>query len=90
MVLRVMAAALTFGLLVRAPAGGGRSRSIGAQEGKAGLPRQKPTGSHLIVRVCHPLSEWDAIDKEQQENAVREVGRVQAMGPSDGTGFNPN
>lgn len=49
-----------------------------------------PTGSRLTIRTCRTKPEWDAIDKEQQEHAEREVGRVQAMGRSDGTGFNPN
>jgi hypothetical protein len=49
-----------------------------------------PTGSRLTVRTCHSKSEWEAIDKERQAHADREVGRVQAMSQSDGTGFNPN
>jgi hypothetical protein len=49
-----------------------------------------PTGSRLTVRTCHSKSEWEAIDKERQDHADREVGRVQAMSQGDGTGFNPN
>lgn len=51
---------------------------------------KKPTGSRLIVRTCHTESEWTAIDKEEQEHADREVGRVSEMGRNNGTGFNPN
>ncbi len=51
---------------------------------------KKPTGSRLSVRTCRTQSEWAAIDREDQEQADREVGRIQAMGRSDGTGFNPN
>ena len=51
---------------------------------------KKPTGSRLVVRACHTESEWTAIDKEEQEHADREVGRVSEMGRNNGTGFNPN
>lgn len=51
---------------------------------------KKPTGSRLVVRTCHTEAEWTAIDKEEQERADREVGRVAEMGRNNGTGFNPN
>lgn len=87
--MRLIAAALTIGLL-SAPLPAADSDPSPPKKEKRVCRDKKPTGSRLILRVCHPQSEWDAIDKEQQEHAEREVGRVQAMGRSDGTGFNPN
>jgi len=50
----------------------------------------EPTGSRLTKRVCHTKSEWAEIDKANQENADREVNRVQAISRGDGSGYNPN
>ncbi len=46
-----------------------------------------PTGSRLPKRICRPKSEWEEIDRVTQEDADREVSRVQAIGRSEGTGF---
>ncbi len=49
-----------------------------------------PTGSRLPKRTCRPKSEWAAIDRLTQEQADREVGRVQAISRSEGTRLSPN
>lgn len=70
-----------------------------AEESKEQAPPKKekricrtaePTGSRLVLRTCHTQSEWDVIDKQQQEHADREMTRVDSMARSDGSGFSPN
>lgn len=89
--MRLIAAALTIALL-SAPllAAETDSAAIGPKKEKRICREMKPTGSRLVVRTCHTESEWTAIDKEEQERADREVGRISEMGRNNGTGFNPN
>jgi hypothetical protein len=89
MTLQLIAVALAIGFL-SAPLLAADPDPSSAKKEKRVCRDRKPTGSRLTVRVCHPQSEWDAIDKERQEQAEREVGRVQAMSRSGGTGFNPD
>lgn len=89
--MRLIAAALTIAFLSAPVLAADPDPSASTPKKEKRVCREKkPTGSRLSVRTCRTESEWVAIDKEQQEHADREVGRIQAMGRSDGTGFNPN